>query len=165
MKLYEIENDYLSLLEAIENGEVPEEGIADTLEAVKGEIEAKADNIACLLKTLNAEIVAINAEELKLRERRRVKEAAHDRLKAYLSDSLQRLGIDKIETARNAISFRKSEAVEIPDGFVDWAVKNRDDLVTYGKPKANLTEIKKILKDGGVIEGAQLVVRQNIQIK
>lgn len=165
MKLYEIENEYLSLLEAIENGEIPDECIADTLEAVKGEIEVKADNIACMLKTLNAEIVAISAEELKLRERKRIKEAVHDRLKAYLAATLQRLDIEKIETARNVISFRKSEAVEVSEGFVDWAVKNRDDLVTYGKPKANLTEIKNILKGGGVIEGAQLVVRQNMQIK
>ena len=31
MKLYEIANDYLALVEAIENEEIPEEAIADTL--------------------------------------------------------------------------------------------------------------------------------------
>ena len=53
MKLYEIANDYLALLQAIDEGEIPEEAIADTLEAIEGEIEFKADNLACVLKTLN----------------------------------------------------------------------------------------------------------------
>ena len=63
MKLYEIANDYLALLQAIDEGEIPEEAIADTLEAIEGEIEFKADNLACVLKTLNAEVSAIKAEE------------------------------------------------------------------------------------------------------
>lgn len=165
MRLYEISNEYLSLLEAIENGEIPEECIADTLEAVKGEIDIKADNIACMLKNLIAEEEAINAEIVKLRARKEAKHRQCESLREYLSNILQGLGIYKIETARNAISFRKSEAVETDEGFIEWARANRDDLLTYGTPKANLTEIKKLIKSGTEIEGARLVERQNIQIK
>ena len=42
-----LKNDYLALMRAIDDDEIPEEAIADTLEAIKGEIEIKADNIAC----------------------------------------------------------------------------------------------------------------------
>jgi len=167
MKLYEITNDYLALMEAVENGEIPEEALADTLEAITTSIEDKADNMACMLKNLDAEIVAIKAEEDRLKERRKVKENAYERIKQYLSDSLQRAGLSKVETARNKITFRKSEKVVIEDelSFVSWAMENREDLLTYSVPKANLTAIKAALKSGAEVEGAELRVNQNIQIK
>ena len=166
MKLYEIANEYLALVEAIENEEIPEEAVADTLEAITAEIEDKADNIACLMKTLNAEALAIREEEKRLAKRRQAKERVAERCKEYLSDMLKKVGIDKVETTRNKITFRKSEAVEVDEvAFINWAMTNRDDLRTYSAPTANKTEIKKALKDGAEIVGAVLRVNQNIQIK
>ncbi len=165
MKLYEIANDYMALMNAIDNDEIPEEALADTLEAITGEIEVKADNIACMLKELDAEIGAIKAEETKLAERRKSKERAYDRLKQYLSDTLVRVGLDKVETARNKITFRKSESVEVGEDFIKWAVEHRGDLLTYAEPKANKTEIKKALKEGAEIVGAEIVSKMNMQLK
>ena len=166
MKLYEIANEYLALVEAIENEELPEDAIADTLEAITAEIEDKADNIACLMKTLNAEALAIREEEKKLAKRRQAKERVAERCKEYLSYMLQKVGIGSMETTRNKITFRKSEAVEVDEeAFINWAMTNRDDLLTYSAPTANKTEIKKALKDGVEIVGAVLRVNQNIQIK
>jgi hypothetical protein len=166
MKLYELANDYLALLDAIDNGEIPEEAIADTLESITACIEDKADSIACLLKSLDADCIAIKAEEARLAERRKAKERAHERMKQYLSETLQRAGLDKIETARNRITFRKSETVEIVEEvFIKWAQMHRDDLLTYAEPKANKTEIKKALKSGAEIAGAELRINQNIQIR
>ena len=165
MKLYEVANDYLALLQAIDEGEIPEEAIADTLEAIEGEIEVKADNLACLLKTLDAEATAIKAEEKALAERRKQKEKAGERIKSYLSDVLQRLSIDKLETARNKITFRKSDSVVVNDNFILWARENRADLLTFSEPTANKTAIKAALKEGAEIEGAYIESKQNIQIK
>jgi hypothetical protein len=166
MKLYDLTNDYLALLEAIDNDEIPEEAITDTLESITACIEDKADSIACLLKNLDAECIAIKAEEARLAERRKSKERAHERIKQYLSESLQIAGIDKVETARNRITFRRSESVEVDeDAFIKWAEINRDDLLTYSAPKVNKTEVKKALKDGIEIVGAELRIKNNIQIK
>jgi hypothetical protein len=166
MKLYELTNDYLALMNAIDNDELPEEAIADTLEAITSSIEEKADSIACLLKNLDAECIAIKAEESRLAERRKAKEKSIERIKQYLSESLQSAGIDKIETARNRITFRKSESVEVDEEtFIRWAEVNRDDLLTYSAPKANKTEIKKALKSGAEIVGAALRINNNMQIK
>lgn len=167
MKLYELTNDYLALLNAIDNDEIPEEAIADTLEAITASIEDKADSIACMLKNLDAECKAIKAEEERLAERRKAKEKSHERIKQYLSDTLLQAGLTNIETARNRITFRKSEKVELFDAaaFIEWAQSSRDDLLTYSAPKANLTAIKAAIKDGAVIVGAELRANQNIQIK
>ena len=166
MRLYELTNDYIALMEAIDAGSIPEEAIADTLEAITGSLEEKADSIACLLKDMDAEIAAIKAEEDRLKDRRVQKQNAYVRLKEYLSDSLIRAGMTKVETARNKITFRKSEQVLCDDvAFLEWAIENRDDLLTYAKPKANLTAIKEAIKQGAEVVGVELRVNQNIQIK
>ena len=167
MKLYELANDYMAFMAAIDADEIPEEAIHDTLEAITGSIEDKADNIACILKNLEAEVAAIKAEEDRLKERRRAKEAAYDRLKQYLSNALQIAGMMKVETARNKITFRKSEKVVCDEErFFAWAMAdNRDDLLTYSAPKANLTAIKAAIKEGSEIVGAEICVSHNIQIK
>ena len=47
MKLYEIAEQHRQLLDLIKEGEIPEEAIADTLECVEGELNAKAESIIC----------------------------------------------------------------------------------------------------------------------
>ena len=166
MKLYELAADYENFIAAVESGEIPEEAVIDTLESIESAIEDKADNIACLLKNLAAEMAAIKAEENKLAERRKTKEKEHEKIKAYLSDMLLRVGKTKIETARNKITFRKSESVTIDDEakFVEWAAMEHDEYLTYKAPTINRTEIKKAINSGVVIDGAYIESRQNIQI-
>lgn len=167
MKLYEIASDYARLLEAVETGEIPEEAIADTLESITSIIEEKADNIACMIKNMKAEAEAIGAEEKRLKERRLAKEKRIESLTAYLSETLQNMGLKKVETARNRISFRKSEKVAIADevAFLEWAKVSRGDFLTYAEPTLNRTAIKDAIKGGAEIAGAKLETNQNIQIK
>lgn len=166
MKLYELTHDYMALLEAIDNDEIPEEAIADTLEGITAEIEDKADNIACLLKNLESDITAISTEEKRLAERRKTKERTYERIKTYLSDTLQSAGFSKLETARNKVTFRRSESVEITDNnaFMEYA-KEHEDLLTFSAPTVNKTAVKKFIKEGNEIAGAVLVSKNNIQIK
>ena len=169
MHLYEIAKVLEDLKEDIENGNIPEEAIADTLECVELALEEKADNIACIIKTWKAEAAAIKAEEEILEQRRKVKEREIDRLTNYLSDILQKSGFDKVETARNKISFRKNPPkVVVADeaAFIEWAMKNEKDyFLNYGKPTLNKTNIKDAITGGEKIPGAQIVNSLNIQIK
>lgn len=167
MKLYEIAADYENLLIAIENGEIPEEAIADTLESIEALLDDKADNIACLLKNIDADITAIKAEETALSERRKAKEREYDRIKSYLAETLLKAGKTKIETARNKITFRKSESVVIENeaAFIEWARYNHDEFLTYKEPTVNKTAIKSALKTDEKIDGVHIEVKENLQIK
>lgn len=167
MKLYELAQDYQAFLEAIENGDIPEEAIADSLESITALIDDKADAVACMVKTLEAEAKAIKEQEDILEGRRKVKERRASRLKEYLASTLLNAGLTKIETARNAISFRKSVGTEIDkEAFMKWALaNNRDDLLSYTSPTPNATAIKAAINGGEVIEGARVVTRQNMQLK
>lgn len=167
MKLYEIAADYENLILAIENGEIPEEAIADTLDSITSLLVDKADNIACLIKNLQSDADAIKAEEKRLEDRRKSKERQVERLKAYLSDALLRSGNAKLETPRNRISFRRSECVVIDDmdGLMSWAEMHDDDVLTFKEPTVNKTAVKACLEKGIKIDGVHIETKQNIQIK
>lgn len=167
MKLYEITADYSALLEAIEAGEIPEEAINDTLESVTAILEDKVDNIACYIKNLTAFVAEIKAEEQALAERRRSKEKQIERMKAYLSEALLRVGRDKVETARNKVSFRKSQSVFVENetAFIEWAKVNAANYLTYKEPTINKTAIKTAIAEGIPVIGASVETKQNIQIK
>lgn len=168
MKLYELSKDYENLILAIENGDIPEEAIADTLESIELMLDEKADNIACWIKQLTAEAEAIKAEEDKLKARRTAKLNRAERLTEYLAECLTNAGRTKIETARNVISFRKTPPKVVFDDekkFIEWAMDNADALLNYGKPTVNRTAIKAAIESGADIAGVRIESSQNLAIK
>lgn len=167
MNLYEISDEYIFLLETgVDEDGVPEEDLIEKLEKLGGELEEKADNIACVIKQLQAEATAIRTEEERLAERRKSREKNAERMKKYLADNLLAVGKTKLETARNKISFRKSEAVEIDDfeSFVQFAA-DYPNLLKAQKPQADKVEVKKLIMLGIDVAGCRLQENSNIQIK
>lgn len=168
MKLYELSKDYENLILAIENGDIPEEALQDTLESIEVLLDEKADNIACWIKQLTAEAEAIKAEEDKLKARRTAKLKRAERLTEYLAECLTNAGRTKIETPRNVISFRKTPPKVVFDnekGFIEWALSNADSFLHYGKPTVDKTAIRVALENGAEIEGVRIESSANIQIK
>lgn len=168
MTLYELMSSYKNFLTAVENGDIPEEAIADTLEAIEGDIDEKIDNIACVLKVLQAEEKAIKEEIGRLEERLKVKANAKERTKTYLSDMLLALGKTEFESPRNKITFRKTPGKVVfadEKAFIEWAAQYDDSLLTYGKPTVNRTAVKMAIEGGKEINGAEIVVGQSMQLK
>jgi hypothetical protein len=174
LKLYELVGEYQifqeqfsSFCEMVDSGELPEEAVLDTLDSITGGIEEKLDNIACIYKQTMYEAAMMKAEEASMRARRKAKENAAERLKAYMSSAMQAVDLSKIETARNRLSFRKSEKVTFEDeeSFIQWAQEYNPDLLTYKTPEPNKTVIKKILSGGQPIEGCRIEPCMNLQIK
>ena len=162
MTLYGIKETYAQLLECIENDEIPEEAIQDTLEAVEGEFTEKVDNIACLIKNLKAESEAIKQEYKNLMARNRAKENRIEALTNYLTESLQSVGKTKLETARNKLSFRKSTAVKI-DNETEFA-KKYPEFASY-EVKVSKKDVGAALKDGKTLDGAGLIQSVKLQVK
>lgn len=164
MTLYEVNQVYQDFLTAIESGDIPEEAIADTLEGIQEEFRLKADNIACLIKTMKAECEALKAEEKALEERRSSKEHRMDSLRKYLADSMQKTGQMKIETSRNVIGFRKSAALIVDDENI--FKRDYPDLCkTEIKVSIPKSEITRLIKSGQQLNGVHLQEHQNLQIR
>ena len=182
MKLYEIPEMIQRFLDAYDAGDVPEEAFDDTLESLAGDFAQKLDDCACAYKGLLAEAKEIKAEADALAARYKAKKAQADRMADYMDKQLKRaagLGVKpaKLETARNVLSYRTSEAVDVPDveSVVLWiqahdheeingvAVK-QDDLLKYREPELSKTALKTALKAGLIIPGATVKTSFNLQI-
>lgn len=164
-KLYELTAEYKRFLELIENGEIPEEAITDTLEALDSEVDSKIDNIACIIKQLlgEAEIIKNEIDALTERRKRKIKKA--ESLANYLSLTMKSLGKLKFESGRNQICFKPSKGVRITDdkAFLNWARENAPNAIIT-KESASLSVIAELIKTTNV-PYAVIEERSNIQIK
>lgn len=155
-KLYEInsriENFDFKIDE--ETGEILN---ANELENLEMERAEKIEGIALWYKNLLSDCEALKAEENAFNERRKQAEKKAESLKNYLDFALQG---NAFKTVKVDIKYCKSESVNV----LDFS-KLTQEYITIAEPKPNKTAIKKAIKDGEVIEGAEIVVNNNIQIK
>ncbi|MFQ8925295.1 MAG: siphovirus Gp157 family protein [Hominilimicola sp.] len=158
MNIYEIDNAMFSLIDE-ETGEIKDYEAFEELQMQK---EEKIENTALWYKNLVAESKAIREEEKALAERRKSLENKAENLKNFINRTLDG---NKFSTSKVAISYRKSTAVEVDDEFIDYALKNNNDLLTFKRPEPNKTVIKGMLQGGFDIPHAELVERNNMSIK
>ena len=162
--LYELDKAYLQALETCmevdeETGEVTINEFA--LEAMDLEYGAKIDNIVCYVKNIEALNDAIKKEEESLNKRRKVNTNKIDRLKKYIGCSLNARGYDKYETAKNKLSFRKSESVVITNqSLIDPIYLKMKTEISVDK-----NALKQDLKGGMEIEGCYLETKHNLQVR
>lgn len=179
MALYEISNDFAALFnqfeefnswepdtdadgrpidaegDLIENVTAYKEALLtawfDTLEGIKGEFDMKAENVACFIKNLKAEVEMIKNEERALKTRRENKERQFKRLNEYLISCLDKIGCTKIETSKAVVSIRNNaESLVVDDeiSFIKWLQENNDELLKYSMPEIRKAEVKKLYKTG-----------------
>lgn len=183
MKLYELSGQFAELFDRFDeiNEYTPEDGSDpeadreklrcawfDTLTAIEDEFDVKAENVACYIKSMNAEIKAMKEEESALRRRRQAFENSVERLKGYLLGSMLAIGRSKIDTPRARLSVRNNaESIVIDDaaGFIGWAEENAVELLKYAAPEIRKTDAKKLLQAGEVLPFAHLTRTQSLTIK
>lgn len=102
IKLYDLAEAYQNILNLIDE-ENPDTELTNALSAIEGQIEIKAINIANLIKSLESEAEIIKAEEQRLAQRRKARENAVVRIKEYLKENLETLGMEKIKTPTRTI--------------------------------------------------------------
>lgn len=156
MNLYEIDSAILGCID-METGEITN---TEWLDHLQMERTRKIENILLWVKNLKSEAEAIKAEETALAERRKADERKAESLTAYVKGVLNG---EKFQTARVAVTYRKSEAVIVDD--MGELSRNADDYLTYKDPEPNKAKIKKALKDGLTVPGCRLEERQNMTIK
>lgn len=144
-----------------EEGEIDEAKVNDYFNGLSVAIDTKIDNIASYIKSLKATITAFKNEEEALAKRRKALEKKEERLTDYLSACLQMSNMPYFESTRNKLTFRKSTMVNIlNEGIIPEDFMNIKTVRTPDK-KA----IQMAIKDGEIIDGVELVEKQNIQIK
>lgn len=167
MNLYELDRAIAAALESalefgvdMETGEVIA-GSFDELEALSEARDKKLENIGLYIKNLSYEVESINTEAAALKARADVKKRKIERLKEYVTNSLLNASQTKFEAPRVAFSLRRSEAVNVlstdalPPEFTKVKTEVSPDKVA----------LKKAIKAGQEVPGAELIINQSLQIK
>lgn len=159
--IYTLNKDYAELSTMLEAAETPEEieAIQNTLEMLDLSIEEKIENTAKYMVNVESDIQGLKTEIDRLTKIKKAKENAVERLKNNVEYVMKQKGIEKLEVGTFKAGYRKSESVEIVNLDVIPADFTKVEI------KADKTAIKKALKAGEVVEGAEIKVNQNFYIK
>lgn len=153
MNLYEIDSAIMDCVD-METGEIID---MEALEDLQMERDQKIEGIGCWIKNLLADAKALKEEKDNLAARQKAAENKAASLKTFLS---RYLNGEKFKTAKVAISYRKSDSVDIAEGAVI-----PEEYLKYSEPTPDKIGLKAALKAGEKIQGISLVTSNNIQIK
>lgn len=121
LRLHDLTEQYEVLLDMMYDPEVDEQTVRDTMEAIWGEIEDKADGYAKIIFGMKADIEVLQAEERRLQARRQSLEARQKWLKENLMVNMQAIGKEKFKTALFSFSIQKNGGKEplVIDGGIE----------------------------------------------
>ena len=162
--LYDIASAYLQISEMMEDPELDPQVLADTMEAIDGELEVKAENYGKVLRNLEGDIVALKAEEERLKARRQTLENNAKRLKMALQGAMEVTGKTKFKTELFSFSIRKNAPAVVIDA--DELIKVPLKYLVAQEPKIDKAKIKEDLKAGVNLDGvAHLEQGQSLNIR
>jgi len=145
MKLYEIAEELKPIVEQLENLDVDEQVIEDTLESLDlmTDLENKLESIYRINRNLQAEIKALKEEIDRLKKKKEALERRQERLRNHVDQSLRTAGLygRKFKLTIGTIYYQKDKAsIEVVDEN-----KLPKEYITY-EPKVNKTALLEAVK-------------------
>lgn len=134
--LYELTNNYETVLNMLYDEDVDEQMILDTLESIEGEIEDKADGYAKIIKELLGDAEKIKVEKQRLDARQKSFENKAKLLKDNLQNTLKQIGKPKFKTELFSFSIvgnggKQALTIdgEVPEEYTKTIIENDNDKI------------------------------------
>ena len=163
ISLYHMTENYRQALAELTDADLPEEVVADTLEALEGELIQKGQAVAAFALNLSAEIDAIKAVEKRISERCKALEKRADSLREYLRTNMEKAGISEIKALDG--SFTAKLAKGRPSVVIDdeSLIPDDSEFVRW-KREISKTAIADAIKNGQDVPGAHIEVRPSLRL-
>lgn len=157
MNLYELSLAF----QDVQNMDLDPEVMKDTLDSIEDAIENKAENIAKLIRNLESDVSAYKEEEDRLKTKRQATENKVKWLKTYLEDNMKLTGKTKFKSGMFNFAIQKNPAsVNITDEKII-----PEEFLIQQPPKVDKNSLKKILKRGIEVPGAELKQTEGLRIR
>lgn len=158
MKLYELTSSYQQVLEIAE--QLDAETLKDTLDAINDAVEKKVENTAFVIKSLEGNISVIDEEIKRLQAMKSTQQNNLNSLKLYIQDAMEQVGIEKVQGELIKVAIQNNPpSVRLEDGF------NNDTYLIAVPPKVDRKAILADLKQGKVIDGAEVIQGRSLRIR
>ena len=164
MTLYELTEDYMNLLELAEDPDIEEDVLRDTMEGIGGALEDKAEGYAKIIRMLEGDAAACDAESKRLRNKKQTIENNIKRMKMALQYSMQATGKTKFKTALFSFGIQKNPASVVMD---EQYIENVPERFLIRKdPEINRKAIKEAINSGEDLTGlAHLEQTESLRIR
>ena len=161
MTLYELTDDYRNLLEMAQNPDIDGQAIKDTLEAIQGDIEEKADGYAKVIKELSADTDKISAEIKRLTDRKNTIQNNIAYMKQSLTSAMTVTGNTKFRTDLFSFNIQKNPPALVVD---DEKAIPQEYLIPQ-EPKVDKKAIIDFLKGGNDVPYAHIEQSEGVRIR
>lgn len=162
MNLYDLNQNYNNILELMDNEDIEKSVLENALSSIQEDINVKVDNIVKFIRNLEGNISALKEEEKKLADKRKSIEKQKANLEQYLFGFTSLTEAKKIQGKVFTVQIKKNP----PSVFVDdlEAIPSEFKIVKT-VVEADKTLIKAALKNGEIIQGCRLEVKEGLKIK
>ena len=143
MNLYEIKEAYMKLQMLLEDPEVDQQLVEDTIKDMDEELEFKADGYVRVIRNLEGNADALDKEIKRLQAKKKACQNGIDKLKNNLQEAMITLKKPKIQTGLFTITIQKNGGA-LPV-VVDVPTEELPDECVIVKETPNLTTIAKLL--------------------
>ena len=159
--MLDLTGQYLELLELASDPDVDPDAVKDTLEALTGEIEVKADSYAVVMKSLKNKIALFKAEYKRLKDAADRMQSNYDNMLQTIKGAMEAMGITEIQGQYNGFKIVGNGGVQplkitgdVPESYTKVTISPDNE------------KIRKALEEGKKLDFAYLEERgTNLRIK
>lgn len=160
--LYELRGDFLRLYDMADDPDTDPDAFFDTMEAIEGEIEDKADGYAAVIASLNNIAKGLKAEEDRLVSRRKAIENNVARMKTALTEAMQATGKTRFKTLKWSFNIQPNPESVVLDKDISGIPAQ---YLIEQEPKVDKMAIKDALKHGAKFTFAHLERSESLRIR
>ncbi len=163
MRLFDMTEQYQDLLDMLQE-DTDNEQLQKMLEGLGGKIEEKAENVAKVIKSIEAHEDALDVEIKRLTARKKTLTNNRNNLKSMLQINMERLNKQKIVGSLFTVALQKNPPKVV---VLDDEVIPEHYTITPDPPAPTLNKkmVLDDLKSGVEIPGVQMVQEQSLRIK
>lgn len=160
--LYELRGDFLRLYDMASDPDTDPEAFFDTMEAIEGEIEDKADSYAAVIASLKNDSKGLKAEEDRLSARRKAIDNSVARMMTALTETMQATGKTRFKTLKWSFGIQPNPESVVLDKDISGIPAQ---YLIEQEPKVDKMAIKDALKHGAEFTFAHLERSESLRIR
>ena len=150
--LYELTADWEQVFSMLEDPDIPEDAIWDSIEGIEAVMDVKAESMAKILKTMDGDVAKIDAEINRLQERKKSMKNRQNWFKSALENMMRTTGRLKFKTPLFSFHIQKNGGSA--PVILDPSVQVPAEWLKPGDPDTK--KIREYLESGGVLGFASL---------
>lgn len=158
--LYELKSECIQLREMAGDPDISPEALRDTMEAINGELEDKADGYAKVIRELEAEEAGLDTEIKRLQARKSAVSGNKGRIKDALESAMRETGKLKFKTALFSFGIQKN-----PPSVAILSENIPLDYLVVPDPQPDKKRILAELKAGALFDWAELKQTEALRIR